>query len=74
MARRKVVPPKMNEWILSFVQGMDVRTGPEGSWFHQKSLPEFLFFLFLLFLSSDRFRCVFVVFLYVAKMFSESVV
>ena len=30
------------EWILSFVQEMGVRTGPQGSWFHQKSLPEFL--------------------------------
>jgi len=33
------------ELILSFVQEMGVRTaGPQGqgSWFHQKSLPEFL--------------------------------
>jgi len=27
---------------LSFVQEMGVRTGPQGSWFHQKSLSEFL--------------------------------
>jgi len=32
------------ELILSFVQEMGVRTGPQGqgSWFHQNSLPEFL--------------------------------
>ena len=30
------------EWILSFVLEMGVRTSPKGSWFHQKSLPEFL--------------------------------
>jgi len=30
------------EWILSFVQEMGVRTALQGSWFHQKSLPEFL--------------------------------
>jgi len=30
------------EWILSFVQEMGVRTDPQGSWFHQMSLPEFL--------------------------------
>jgi len=30
------------EWILSFVQEMGLRTCPKGSWFHQKSLPEFL--------------------------------
>ena len=35
-------PPHVFEWILSFVQEMGVRTGPKGSWFHQKSLPEFL--------------------------------
>jgi len=32
----------MTEWIMSFVQEMGVRTGQQGSWFHQKSLPEFL--------------------------------
>jgi len=25
------------EWISSFVQEMGVRTGPQGSWFHQKA-------------------------------------